>query len=106
MRNDSLGMFGNSRVSESQHCDDKAQRFEMPKLSDSEIIPNYAYRGTGSIDRGEELTCNRCGAHSIEPGVRSHGWGRTPNQATNLPSIIALCDKCNKEIAELKQLGR
>lgn len=77
----------------------------MKKLLDADIIPNYTYAASGSIDDGEELNCGRCGLRSTQPGTRSHGWTRIPNRATHLPRSIELCDKCNADITALRQLG-
>lgn len=74
----------------------------MQRLTDAEIVPNYNYATTGTLDDGERLDCRRCGLHSTAPGTRAYAWTRIPNQATNLPRSIDLCERCDYQVRQLQ----
>jgi hypothetical protein len=74
----------------------------MTKLNFRAILDSYESRVANSIDKGEHIDCAGCGRRFTEPGTMSVGCMRKPNQPSNLPMSIELCEGCAKSVEAFK----
>jgi len=74
----------------------------MSKLNFRDILDSYEQRASNAIDKGEHIDCAGCGRRLTEPGTISVGCVREPNQPSNLPMSIELCDDCAQSLRAFK----
>jgi hypothetical protein len=68
------------------------------KLTVDEIISNFDFKESKTIESGEIVDCAACGRRFAKAGGRAHNLTRKRNQAALFVTSIQLCDQCFEQI--------